>query len=210
MAYDAILILGGGVREGGELPPWAAARFDLALELATNEPFVCLSAATTHRPPPLENGFPIAESVAGARYLMGKGIHPARILIENASLDTIGNAYLSKLIHVDPPGWTRLLVITSEFHMPRTRAIFKWVYGLDSRFYEMTFTASPNVGITPEGVRFREKKEAEGLSALREHTDRIGSLPHFHRWFFTEHGAYSAQGRWRQEQSKDPRVLESY
>ena len=42
MAYDAILILGGGVREGGELPAWSKSRFDLALKRAQGEFFVCL------------------------------------------------------------------------------------------------------------------------------------------------------------------------
>jgi hypothetical protein len=208
--YDGILILGGGVRDGGELPPWAAARFDLALARHTGGKLVCLSAGTTHRPPPLEDGFPVSESIAGARYLMRKGVDPAQIRIENVSYDTIGNAYLAKLLHVDPPAWTRLLVITSEFHMPRTRAIFEWIFGFEQGRYELTFEASPNTGITPEGLRFRMEKEEQasrGFSALQQ---RIGSLRELHEWFYTQHQAYSASGRSKQQRSSDPRVLESY
>ena len=208
--YDAILILGGGVREGGELTPWAAARFELALARETGEKLVCLSAGTTHRPPPLEDGFPISESIAGARYLMHKGVDPRRIRIENVSYDTIGNAYLTRLLHVDPPGWTRLLVITSEFHMPRTRAIFEWVFAFENRPYELTFEASPNTGITPEGVRFRVEREEQALIGLRAVQQRIGTLRELHEWFYTQHQAYSASGRAKQERSRDPRVIESY
>ena len=210
MAFDAILILGGGVREGGALPPWSQARFDLALEVEQGEPLVCLSAATTHRPPPLENGFPIAESVAGARYLMQKGIDPARIRIENASYDTIGNAYLTKLIHVDPPGWRKLLVITSGFHTPRARAIFEWIYGYEAGRYDLTFESSANRGIDADSVRFREEKELKALATVHAHRSRLQSLRAFHEWFFTEHGAYSAEGRSQQVPALDPRVLESY
>jgi hypothetical protein len=208
--YDAILILGGGVRDGGELPPHAAARFDLALERQTGEPLVCLSAGTTHRPPPLEDGFPIAESVAGARYLMARGIDSKQIRIEIVSYDTIGNAYLTKLIHVDPPGWEKLLVITSAFHMPRSRAIFQWVFGLDSRKYQLDFEESPDTGITPEALQFRREKEAQALAGLTAVRARIPSLRELHEWLFTDHQAYSAAGRWKQERARDPRVLESY
>src|SRR5262249_44119927 len=73
--FDATLVLGGGVRDGGILPPWAAARFDLALQRNRGEPILCLSAGTTHRPPPLNvQGFPITESLAGASYLRSMGV----------------------------------------------------------------------------------------------------------------------------------------
>lgn len=208
--YDAILILGGGVREGGELPPWAAARFDLALERQTGEPLVCLSAGTTHRPPPLEDGFPIAESIAGARYLLSRGIHSSQIRIENVSYDTIGNAYFAKLLFVDPPRWSRLLVITSDFHMPRTRAIFEWLFGLDGRSYDLVFEASSDAGMTPEAAQFRREKEQHALAGFEALQSRICSMDHLHDWLFTEHQAYSAAGRWKQQRSRDPRVLESY
>jgi len=198
------------VREGGELPPWAAARFDLALERQSGEPLVCLSAGTTHRPPPLEDGFPIPESVAGARYLLSRGVSPNRIRVENTSYDTIGNAYFAKLLFVDPSSWTRLLIVTSEFHMPRTRAIFEWVFGLDDRLYELTFEASPDAGITPDALQFRREKERQGLAGFEQVKQRIQSLHELHEWLFTAHQAYSANGRWKQERSQDPRVVESY
>src|SRR4051795_1716063 len=97
---EAVLVLGGGVREGGALPPWSKSRFDLALKLAGEAVFVCLSAATTHRPPPLDGqGFPISEAVAGAKYLVDKGVPPEQIRLEATSLDTIGNAWFSKVLH---------------------------------------------------------------------------------------------------------------
>ena len=92
-SYDAILIPGGGVREGGTVPSWVQGRFDLAVRIHQGEYIVALSAGTTHRPPPVdENGFPIFESAAGARYLMQAGIPAEQILTETNSYDTIGNA----------------------------------------------------------------------------------------------------------------------
>src|SRR6476620_10358754 len=90
--FDAIVILGGGLREGGVLPPWSVARFELALERQTGtQAFICLSQATVHRPPPLDDrGFPITEAAAGARFLVERGIAPERIRLEALSLETIG------------------------------------------------------------------------------------------------------------------------
>jgi len=145
---DAILIPGGGVGPGYSLPPWSEARFDQALAGATGaETFVRLSAATPHLPPPIDSkGFPVRECEAGARYLLARGVPPERVRMEAISLDTVGNAWFAKLLHVDPAGWRRLLVVTSEFHMPRTRTIFETVFGFESSKYQPAFASAENRG----------------------------------------------------------------
>src|SRR5689334_14924059 len=131
--FDAIIVPGGGVREGGALPKWVQRRFDLALSHWQGEYIICLSAGTTYKPLPRdEQGYPVFESIAGARYLLMNGIPANKILTEASSYDTIGNAYFARTIHTDPLGLRHLLVITSAFHMPRTRAIFEWVFGLSA------------------------------------------------------------------------------
>jgi hypothetical protein len=193
--YDAILIPGGGVRAGGTLPAWVAARFDLALQLRGDSFLMPLSLGTPHRPPPLdERGFPIAEAAAGARYLMQRGVERARILIESCSYDTIGNAYFSRVVHVIPRGFSRLLVITSEFHMPRTEAVFRWIYslpgGADS--CSVDFRSTPNIGIEEAALSIRLEKECASLAAARALQATITSLAALHGWLFSEHGAYAA------------------
>ena len=64
MTYDAVIVPGGGVRAGGELPPWVKIRFDRAIERSGEAPIVCLSAGTGHRPNPLDQtGRAIFEAV---------------------------------------------------------------------------------------------------------------------------------------------------
>jgi hypothetical protein len=190
--FDAVLVPGGGVREGGVLPPWVRARLDLALRLCEGSRIIALSAGTTYRPPPLDpNGFPIFESVAGARYLIAAGVPPEQILTETHSYDTIGNAFFSRVLHVDVLGLRRLLVITSEFHMPRTEAVFRWVYGLTPKAleYELTFRAAPDE-ISADG---RAAKERASLEKLLPLTRRITTMESFHQWLFSEHQAYQPQ-----------------
>ena len=207
---DAILVLGGGVRENGQLPPWGRARFDRALELHRGEPVVCLSAGTIHRPPPLdEEGFPIFEASAGAGYLMSRALPKELIRVETLSYDTIGNAYFAKLLHVEPPAWRRLLVVTSMFHMARTQAIFDWVFGMDAGRYSIEYSASPDEGLDPESLEARGSKEATALRKFQQVRAEIRDKGALHHWLFTRHDIYSADGHLRRQRASDPFVLQS-
>jgi hypothetical protein len=198
MSYDAILIPGGGVRAGGALPEWVAARFNRGIEIAGDALLICLSAGTPHRAPPLdERGFPITEARAGAEYLVRRGVDRRRILIEEASLDTIGNAYFSRVIHVIPRGLARLLVITSAFHMPRTEAVFRWVYELagPGPVCSLEFESTADTGIEPAALQARIEKERTSLAELEKLRGGIATLAELHEWLFAEHGAYAAAAR---------------
>jgi hypothetical protein len=198
------------VRKGGELPPWAMARFDTALELCGEAPIVCLSAGTVHHPPPLnQEGYPWLESVAGAKYLLSRGVPASRIQVESTSWDTIGNAYFAKLLHVDPAGWRRLLIVTSEFHMPRSRAIFEWVFGMEPGRYHLDFVASPDIGIDPVLLERRRAKEAAGLESLLKKASSVRDLPALHRWLHSEHEAYSPTG-WISRRASARDIAELY
>jgi len=192
--FDAILLPGGGVREGGRLPSWVRRRLDRAIDLHRGEYIIALSAGTPYRPPPLDGeGFPIFESVASARYLVGAGIPADRILTETCSYDTIGNAFFSRVIHADPGGFRRLLVITSDFHLPRTQAVFEWIYSLTPPkvAYDLHFEAVTDPDMPANLRHERLGKEEQSLSdfaAIRAH---ITSLADCHRWLFTQHQAYS-------------------
>ncbi|MGK7901750.1 MAG: YdcF family protein [Hormoscilla sp.] len=208
--YDAILIPGGGVREGGELPIWVQRRLDRSLDIQQGEYIITLSAGTTHKPPPLDDkGFPIFEAIGAANYLVKRGWDPKKILTETSSYDTIGNAYFSRVIHIEPRGWRKLLIITSEFHLARTKSIFQWVYGLGvpANYYQLQFESVTDAGIEQEALEARREKERQSLVRLAEIQSQVQSFPQLHEWLFTEHGAYSVSVR--PQQVKDSK-LEMY
>ena len=194
MAYDAIVVLGGGVRASGEPPTHARRRLDLALARESGEPIVALSAGSAHLPATLDReGRLIYESTAGARYLIGHGIAPERIFCETTSYDTIGNAYFARVQILDPMGWRRLLVITSEFHMPRSEAIFRWIFGLNCLIsYDLAFAASPDDGLSAAALSVRRTHEVAALQNVLELRARLTSLRAVAAWLFTEHGQYQA------------------
>lgn len=194
-AYDAILVPGGGVLADGELPIWTQRRLNRSIEQRQDASYIiALSAGTTHKPPPLDgDGYPIFESVAAAKYLVNRGIDPERILVETSSYDTIGNVYFARMIHVEPLNLKKLLVITSAFHMARTKAIFEWIYRLEGLppDRQLSFETVSDEGIDHNLLAARQRKEAKSLKTLLETASQISSLKDFHQWLFREHGAYA-------------------
>ena len=199
MEYDAILVPGGGVRAGGALPAYVTARFDRAMALAGRTAWILAqSAGPPYKPPPVDaQGRPILESVAGAQYLQQAGFPAERIAVENGSYDTVGNAYYARVLHAEPAGWRRLCVVTSAFHMPRTEAAYRWIFGLSplSAAFELEFVTTEDRGIAAGALAERQAKEAASLKALHETMRGITTLPEMYRWLFTGHDAYSAAGR---------------
>jgi uncharacterized SAM-binding protein YcdF (DUF218 family) len=211
MQVDCIFVPGGGLLPGGILPPWTVARLDYALSQKERTRWIaCLSGGTVHKPPPLnKDGFSIFESHAAGNYLVSKGTHPQQILTEISSYDTIGNAYFSRLLFSDPLQFDRLLVITSEFHMQRTRAAFEWIYGLTPLpvEYKLRFETVPDKGLSPQVLKTRTAREKKSLEKMRKMQMHITTLDAFHSWLYSEHSAYSVSPR---PGSLTGDVLESY
>ncbi|CAF1569527.1 unnamed protein product [Rotaria magnacalcarata] len=116
MTYDCIVLPGGGVGLNGSPSAW-----------------VFLSCGTTHHLPVLnKNSFPINEATVSAAYLIERNIPSNKILIENWSLDTIGNTYFARQCIIEPMELHPLAVITNDFHMARTKLIFDWIFSLST------------------------------------------------------------------------------
>lgn len=201
--YDVVIVPGGGLDAEREAAAWVKARLDAALlHDAHTDYYLVLSRGTTHKPPPLDGGgFPIDESAASAQYLVSHGVDASRVLLESWSLDTIGNAAFARLMHADLRGWLHILVITSAFHMPRTRAIFDWVFSLEprrpnsKRSLRIDYEEVAESGLADEAVlESRRQKEAQALQTLRATTmAEVPDLAALHAFLFVKHGAYRAR-----------------
>jgi len=136
----AIVVLGGGLDEKGNVPPHTQLRLDFAFELykdiketKVEQPYIItLSGGTPHKPSPVDaRGFPIAESTAAARALITKMHVPSEHVLEEAfSLDTLGNAYFLRVVHLEHGNFARAIIVTNDWHMPRTKAMFSHVFSL--------------------------------------------------------------------------------
>ncbi len=67
--------------------------------------------------------------------------------------DTIGNAWYAKTLCLEPAGITSVIVVTSDYHIERSRVIFEWVLGPR---YTVGCAAAPS-GLSPDE---REQRDA--------------------------------------------------
>ncbi len=193
--FDCILIPGGGLLNDGSLPPWTIARLEHTLIYKDQcRWFILLSGGTVHKPPPINaNGFPLFESLELAKLLINAGINSKRILTEISSYDTIGNAHFARLLFTEPLQLKKLLIVTSEFHMPRTKAIFEWVFHLPPLpfKYQLDFESTPNEGLSSQALTARIQREESSLANLGNTFQNITNLDNFITWLYTEHAAYA-------------------
>ncbi len=84
---------------------------------------------------------PKTEAEVGKKYLIAKSSVQAanasgakckiedRIVCEDQSVDTIGNAWYAKKMCLEPLGITACIIVTSDYHIERARVIFEWILG---------------------------------------------------------------------------------
>ena len=219
---DAIFILGGGVPASYADPPsYVKSRCDAAAQVfircgqllakkgGTKEDqtpaILTLSAGTAHMPQLLSSdGLPIWESTASAAYLMDQyskeQIPPSKILVETTSYDTISNAYFARTSFADVLGWNQILIVTTEFHMARSKAIFDWIFAakrkndISASKYELYYLSTPNIGLSKEALEVRREHEARGKkTVLTKLSKQYTTLPAVLEFLTSNHDFFSSK-----------------
>ena len=124
----------------------------------------------------------------------------------------------ARTMHVDSRAdWRRLGIITSDFQMARTRAIYDWIFSLTplpagKELYKLFSLAVDDTGALPEAaLQARRRKEAGSLAGLLKgqllkHT----TLQAVHTWIFTMHSAYAPAGVLQKKVMNDSATAASY
>ena len=214
---DAVLVLGGGLPTTVDEPPiFTQKRCDHAVQVVQRHqaapsnlkrdhelPILCLSAGTAHLPQFLSaDGLPVWEATSSAAYLLKNYptvIDKSQLYVETTSYDTIGNAFYARASFTDINGWRNLLVVTNEFHMNRTQAIFDWIFGLDStsdnpnHAYRLYYLAPPNVGLTEAALQARKEREAKSQRTVETIlSPKYTSMKGVWTFLTQEHSLYTA------------------
>jgi len=204
--FDAILVLGGGAPPAHDVQlPFVAERCKAAAAIwrAAEGPkpkILTLSAGTAHVPQLLDaRGSVVFEATASAAVIIGAGVDEKDVFVETTSFDTIGNAYFSRTDHCSLAGWRRLLVITSDFHLARTRAIFEWVYSAagaePTGAFELSFLGTKDAGLTePEVAARTAREEASARNIRLSLAPGHRTLASVRAFLTSRHDLYSAKG----------------
>jgi uncharacterized SAM-binding protein YcdF (DUF218 family) len=127
--YDAVIVLANEMDANGVLNKESAVRANLAAKLADELqiPFV-VTCGWAYRK---DSVIKIADAFKS--YLVNIGLESERIITEVNSRDTVGDAVFTRSNVVELMGFTKICIVTSNYHVARTRKIFDFVYG--AKFY---------------------------------------------------------------------------
>ncbi len=123
-----IVVLGGGIDLQGNIPSYAYSRLDEAIKLNKNlDCRILVSGGYSFLYEKVKP--PFTEAHKMEQYLLEKGIPQNKILKEELSKDTIGNAYYCKKYTFIPNKEKEVIIITSDFQVERVKYIFNKIFG---------------------------------------------------------------------------------
>ena len=93
------------------------------------------------------------------KFAIEKGVPESKIIIEEKSLDTVGQAIFTKRYLAIPQKWKKIIVISSDYHIERVRAIFEFVYGKN---FKISFVTTPTEGDRTK-IRAKEKESLQSF-----------------------------------------------
>lgn len=120
------VVLGGGTSsKRSRLPYDPKTRIKKALQLLKNNQIqkLILSGKCSYGNPKT------TEAKLYQEYLIKQGVNKNKLILEEQSRDTIGNAVYSKKIIIKQKLPKTIIVITSNYHLKRALMIFKHIFG---------------------------------------------------------------------------------
>lgn len=190
----AIIVLAGGIDSQGLCHKFVQGRLDLAYQQFLNDPqiIICCGGGSYHVKTITNHlGFVIHESTSCSQYLIEKGIPGKYIYKEWSSYDTIANGYFAFTNFIIPLRLTQIILITSNFHMERSKLIFSWMNHIFNYNLKLSFLESSNDNIEPlilEARKIREENSCQNITNVL--IKEYNTLQKFHLWFYTKHNAY--------------------
>ena len=192
-----IFVLAGGMDNSNEPNIFVKKRLDKAIEIhnmSTNNIIIILGGGTYHKPPGLDsNNYVVHESTSCANYLIKKGVKADKIIREWSSYDTIANGYFAFLNYIVPFKMSECYIITSQFHMNRTKTIFNYFNKLiTNNNINLKYIETENI-IENNILKTRLEREENSNNSFKKNIVYVkDTLEKFSLWFYTEHNAYKS------------------
>jgi uncharacterized SAM-binding protein YcdF (DUF218 family) len=164
-ANEIAVVLGGGISARGDADAATIARTQAAAALAHERPLLAL--VLTGRQSGLDEvTYPVSEAQWMADTLERHGIARKRMVLEEESRDTIGNAVLVAFRHLRRLEPRPLWIVTSSYHM--ARSVLAFAATLGAAWPIRTRTSPP-----ARDDAFRSAAEAKFIQETSEFFDGI-------------------------------------
>jgi len=128
LRVDAVIVLANLMDSSGVLNLESSARAEKSVEIYNQlQAKNLVTCGWAYRD---DSNITIAEAFKN-HIITRYGIPSERIIAEKNSRDTVGDAYFTKTTLALPKAWRKIYVVTSDYHVERTKEIFKFIYGND-------------------------------------------------------------------------------
>lgn len=135
-------------------------------------------------------------------------------------------AYFVRAVHIDPGKYSNIFIITNNWHIERTKAIFDHVFSLPADklgiFHTLTYwLRKPHYRLHYKAVEAgiednillasriaREKKSRAQFEHGTKH--EFSTMKEMHDWVFLKHSAYTTARHAQKAEVLDKEVLKSY
>ena len=123
---DAVIVLANLMDINGVLNHESRARAEKSAELfkQNNAPYLVTCGWAYRQDSDIKIADAFKQHIASKLEVDAK-----QILTEVNSRDTVGDAFFTKIHLAIPRAWRHLCVVTSDYHVERTREIFNFIYG---------------------------------------------------------------------------------
>lgn len=200
MNHETIVVLAGGINRDGTLSLTSQERTDAAVELfkSGDAPIILFSGSWSFVfPNPPET----LEAEGMKRYAISQGIPEESILTDLKSKDTLGNAYFCKIDFAKPRNWKKIIVVTSDFHIKRTKYLFDKIFGPD---FQIDYDSVPTK-ISGNQLSYSNEMERKQLILAKQWLDPIpdGNNEQIKKLIFTKHPAYASNPEFTTKQLLD-------
>lgn len=208
-----IFVLAGGLKSPDSVNDFVSKRLDITFQLYQKHQhegckIICSGGGTYHKATIVDsNKIIVYESNICAKYLIEKGVKEEDIFREWSSYDTIANGYFSYLQFISPLKIKKYYLVTSEFHMPRSKKLFIYFDNIFKTNCEITFIETVNYNIDENTLKIRQSREEETLEYYKSNLfSKINNLSEFSIWFYTQHDNYKSIPKY----SSDIKNIDTY
>lgn len=196
---DVIIILGGGINKDGTLKEYSRTRVEKGVQLykegKANKILISGKHAFVIDYKPKKT-----EAEAMKQYAIKLGAEKTDILKEEQSKDTVNNAFFVRKLFLEPKKWRNIIIVTSEYHMPRAKITFNKILG---RKFNIEFIES-NSKLSKQELQKKKANERKNIELIKKSLNKIpfflrGNLKVMEKIIYFKHPAYSKNPNTKKE-----------